>query len=234
MSRHRDPLPSRLTDAILSLQPTALWPMDDGNGPLRDIAGGNWNAAVTGTLAYRTAAASLIERAVTGTGTQYGVTSTSVPNPTTAMSVVSLISTTDATAANRAIIGRYSAGAGASWRLMLDTAHKPNATMFTNVAGTHVSWNANVVVNTGAWWLVAFSFTDAVGGTVWASNGSTLVSGASGVTSGAWNPTSSAAIHLGANGTFAPFPGSWAKQAYFRRALTETDVRYLASVAFGG
>jgi hypothetical protein len=38
-SRLRDPLPSRLTDAILSLHPTAYWPLNDGS-PVRDIVGG--------------------------------------------------------------------------------------------------------------------------------------------------------------------------------------------------
>jgi len=227
------PNAGRLRDAILSLAPTAYWPLDDGAGPLRDIAGG-WNAAVTGSPTFRVAAQDPIERGVTWSGTgQYATTSGSVPTPAASVSVACMFRTTNATAATRAIFSRGATNQN-SWQLDLSSANAPRFLIFTTTAGSTNGIQVGGAANDGRWHLmVGTSDGSFVRGYRASAAGFTV--GTPLADSIVWHLASTAGLQVAARADATPFPGDTAHAAYWNdRVLTEADARWLGTIAFGG
>ena len=229
-----DPFSTRLTDAILSLQPTAYWPMDEGVGNLRDPAGG-WTADVTGSPAFGVAAPSPIGRCVTWSGSgQYATSSGSVPVPTASISVACLMSTTDATAAGRYLMSRYAAS-NRSWTLSMTATHAFSFTCDQAAGAAHVTAVFGSASNDGRWYLVGGTFD---GTTAWGYLGrpnGVFGANSSGALTGSWKKDSTAGIGIAQLSAASLFPGSIAHVAYWAdRVLTAADFRYLTAVAQGG
>jgi hypothetical protein len=223
---------TRLRDAILSLQPTAYWPLDDGNGPLRDIAG-NWNATVTGTLGYGVAAPDPIGRGITFDGSSRGLSSTSAPVPTASLSVLALIRTTNASAATRVFAGR-GAASQYSWELDMDASHVARFLIWRADGGALNSASANVVVNDGGWWLVAGS-CDGTNVRHHAYSATTATDSAPTAVSTTWHLASTAGIYIAQIAGSSGYIGVEGHVAVFNdKVIGPTQLRWLRSIAFGG
>lgn len=235
MSRSRDPLTDRLRDAILSLQPTAYWPLDDGGSPLRDIAGGNWNATVTGSPS-RVAAQEPIGSgwAFSGSG-QYGAVSASIPTPTASISVLGLFRTTDAAAAQRQFLTRHAASQ-ASWTLGLGTTHGQQFICYQSGGSAHASAGVGTASNDGRWTLYAGSFDGTTIRAYRVSSTGTVAENTSTSLTGTWHTASTAAVGIAHRNTALLWPGDLAHLAYWRDGivLNRSHATWLGSVAFGG
>lgn len=224
---------ARLRDAILSLQPTAYWPLDDGSGPLRSL-GQNWPATVTGSPTFGVAAPDPIGRGITWSGSgQYATTDTSVPVPASSVSLLAILRTTDSSAAQRAIVARGAANQY-TWELQFNTAHKPKMIAYQAAGSTHCTATAATAANDGAWRLVIGTFD---GTTAWVRHGwaGGYETASDGTLTSTWHKSSTAAVSLAARITTALFPGTVAHLAYWSdRVLTDAEARWLTSIAFGG
>lgn len=230
MSRYRDPLSTRLRDAILSLQPTAYWPLDDGNGPLRDIAGGNWNATVTGSPTFGVGAQDPIGRGVTFSGTgQYVTTSGSVPTPAASVSVGCLYRTTDATASARYVLSR-AAASNYTWGLRLDASQRAVFDAYQGTTSVHASATVTGATNDGNWHLIVGTFD----GTTIRCYRDTATASSTTLTS-TWKKDSTAGVQVAAIANGALFPGTGAHAFLITdRVLTAAAVLWLYSIAAGG
>jgi len=231
------PLPSilaprtsaRLRDAILSLQPTAYWPLDDGSGVLRDIAGG-WNATVTGSPLYRVAARPPIDRGITWSGSgQYATTSTSVPTPVASISVGAWFQTTDATASARVMLGR-GASSQYSWDLRLGASHTAGLTVLQSNNSGHAAALVAGATNDGQWHLVVGTFD----GTTLRNYRDTATNSSTSLT-GTWHTASTAAVQVAALASGVLWPGALAHLFIINdRVLSASSVRWLLSIGMGG
>lgn len=232
MTRSRsDPLPgNRLAKAILSLHPTAYWPLDDGGSPLRDVSRG-WSATVTGSPSYGVAAPSPIGRGVTFSGTgQYAATATSIPTPATSMSVLALFATSDATAASRFLASR-GASSQYSWGLHLQSNHTIGGLVYQNTGSIHASVGVSGTVNDGAWHLAGMTFdgTTLRGYKDSATNSSTSLTGS-------WHKASTGPVRIAAAGNAGSlWIGTEACVVYWAdRVLTAAEFLFLNAIARGG
>lgn len=221
---------ARLRDAILSLQPTAYWPLDDGNGPLRDIAG-NWSAAVTGTPLYRQAAPQPIGRGVTWSGTgQYAVSSGSVPTPAASVSVLVFLNTTNATASVRTPAARRFSNQN-SWWLRLNSDHSVGFFAMQADGTNHCTATVAGAVNDGLWHIVTGTFD----GTTLRVMRDAATPATSTSLTGSWHTASTAGIGIAQNTTSNLFPGTLAHLALFTdRVVTHTEHLWLRTIAAGG
>ena len=226
--RRAEPIAS-LQDAILSLQPTAYWPLDDRGSPLRPLAGGR-TAAVTGTPTYGVAVQGPIERAMTLPGTAYAVSSTALPQATTALSAIAIFATTNATAASRVLLARYT-GAQPSWILYLSSAHKPTATLYQSGGAGFMGANNTANANDGLWHLSALTYD---GTTLGITTDGVLATSTS--QTGAWHTAPTVAPSIGGSaGGATLYTGSLAHCAYWaNRALTASELAWLRSFMRGG
>ena len=220
-------LPPSLDDAILSLNPTAFFPLTDGSSPLRDVARG-WDATVTGSPTFGVPVRSPFERAVTFSGTgQYATASPSVPTPATSMSVLAFLSTTNATASARAMIGR-AAALQYSFELRLGNSHTVLFNPLQSSGSSHVVATVAGAINDGNWHMAGGTFD---GTTCWCYRD--LLSGSSTTLTGTWHKTSTAALQIAAFASGDLFPGTLSRVAYWAdRVLTAAEYRWLYSVAF--
>jgi hypothetical protein len=231
----RAPISARLRDAILAYQPTTYHPSDSVVSPLVDVAR-NWNATVTGSPTIA-AAPDPIGRGITLSGTsQWGITSGSVPAPAASVSVIGFVSTTDASAAARALMAR-GAAAQHSWQLYLNSSHQATFEALQSGASSHCSAAiASSAINDGAWWMLAGTFDGTTLYTYRVSSTGVLSSATSTSLTSTWHKASTGGIGIGvrpSNGL--PMIGSIAHLAHWAdRLLTVSDIRYIASIAFGG
>lgn len=221
----------RLDRAILDLRPTLYLPMRDPVGPLRDASGGRWDATITGSPTYGVAAPSPIGRGVTWSGSgQYATTGTGIPNPSTGISVLAIGKTSDGSATNRHFIARAN-----SFRLYLNGGHTPTMDIIQPGGSTHAGINAGAAANTGEWFMAVGTFDGATVTCRLIFAGGSLSSNSSSSLTGSWGKASVAAATIGSNGAAGYFVGTSAHTAIINdRVLTTADVRWLASVAFGG
>lgn len=233
--RYRDPLPSRLRDAILSLQPTAYWPLDDGSGPLRSL-GQSWPATVTGSPTFGVAAPEPIGRGITWIGSgQYATTSGSVPVPSSSLSVLAIAATTDTTAASRSIVSR-GAASQYSWDLRISSTHAFQFIASQSSSAGHAAATVGASVNDGNLCLVVGTFD---GTTIRAYRGvlatGQFASASSTSLTGTWHKASTAGVQIAARADVQQFPGSIFTAAVLTdRVLTESELRWLFSIAAGG
>jgi hypothetical protein len=149
------------------------------------------------------------------------------------MSFLSIFSLTDATASVRNLAGRGTAGQF-QWKFALTTTHTVDFTPFqlNNVA--HCTVSAAGAVNDGRIRLAVGTF-DGTTGRLYVAANSSLVEASSTTLAGSWGIPSTAGIFIAATNSGSLFPGVIYRSAYWRdRVLSGADVRYLASVAFGG
>jgi hypothetical protein len=233
-SRLRDPLPSRLTDALRSYQPTGLWDQQDGAGALSDLTG-RWPATVTGSPTYRVAAPDPIGWGITWSGTgMYASTATSFPTPSASISVLSLVSTTNATAAARYIASRAAASQW-SWGLDLAATHVGRFSVFQAAGAIHATASTAGAINDGNWWLVAGTFDGTTVSFHRVSSTGVYGGGSNGSLTGSWHKASTAAVQLSAGNSTNLLPGTSSRTVVINdRILTAADVRYIASIVRGG
>lgn len=224
--RRRD----RLIQGILDLRPTALWWQRDAAGVLRDISGNEWHATVTGSPTY--GVPSPIGRVVTWPGgAVYATTSASIPTPTASMSALGFFRTSDATAANRFILGRGSA-AQHSWGLGIGSTHLGRFFASQSNGSSHALQTVAGAVNDGA------AALHLVGGTF---DGTTLRTfrdqSTNSTTSltGSWHTASTAPVQIAAYNTTTTWIGDLGPSAYWAsRVLAADEYRHLHALASGG
>ena len=224
-------LPPSLGDAILSLNPTAYWPLDDGHGPLRSLAQ-NWPATVTGSPTYGVAAQSPIGRGVTVASSPSALTAVSFPAASSAISMCAMVNLAY-NAGNRTILDRFTTGQG-SW--VWDIANGLNRFITKTSAGaTADAYSPSTVVGDSTWHFVYASFrasdklfTLCTDGTISTSTGT-----------GTWDPSqASIGVNIWASNTAsltARMNGTTAHVALWNDLyLSQAAVSWLSSIARGG
>lgn len=229
--RSRSRRTDRLTEALLDLG-MIVWPHDDAAGNLRTL-GGTWPGTMTGSPTYGVAARDPIGRGITYSGSgQFATASTSFPNPTTGLSVLSVIATTSASASNRAICARGAGGTGQGGHsLQMTAAHALMFKVFQADGTDHASATVSGAVNDGAIHLLAGTFD---GTTITAYRDLAAPATSTSLT-GSWGKASTAALRIAnLNGGFL-FPGTVYRNAVgIDRVLTASDISALVALATGG
>lgn len=235
--RRRTRLPgNRLRDAILSLQPTAYWPLDDTGTPLRSLAQ-NWTAAVTGSPTYAVAAPDPIGRSIAWPGgSVYASTATSFPNPSASISVLCLMRTTDATASVRRLFAR-GATSQYSWEIRMGATHGLVFVPLQSDGTAHANVNLGntTAANDGFWYLLMGTFDGTTVAGYKAKLGSTPVSASNTTLTASWYKSSTAAVQIAAMNSATTFPGTLAHAAIWNdRIIPAATFAWLASIAGGG
>lgn len=221
---------SRLRDAILSLQPTAYWPLDDGSGPLRSLVGG-WNATVTGSPTYGVAAREPIGRGVTWSGSgQYATTSTAIPNPASAMTVMVIFRVTDATAAVRALAARAGEVNQNSWTLHLNGSHNLAFQALQAGGSAHAATSTSGTVNDGAIHVGTGTFD---GSTITVRFDGNAVASSTSLT-GAWHVASTSGLMIAHRNGSTLLPGTEYGVIYWTRAISQSEHLFIQNIARGG
>jgi hypothetical protein len=224
--RRRRDLGTRLSDAILSLQPTACWPLDDGAGPLRDASGRGWNAAVTGSPTFGVAAADPIGRGIDWVASPYATTAVGVPVATTAVTVLGLVRTTSS-GAQRPFLTRY-----ACFDIRVHSGGQALFQVQQANGVAHAAALSGAAANDGSWHLAWGTFD----GTTVRCAVDAVAAGSSAALTGTWGTGSGQpAIIAKDAGTGTLFSGTLAHLALFTdRVLPDATRSWLAAIIKGG
>lgn len=224
------PFPDRLLDVFLAYQPDVCYPLADGSGPFRDAAR-SWHASVTGSPVFGAPAPAPIDRGVTFTTGQYGASSAAFPVQAASVSAVALMRTTNATAANRPLVGRH-----ANFQLYLNGAHTPTFSALQATTASHCGQNSGLVANNGLWWLVGGSFDGTTVRCASFSEAGVGTTQTNTTLTGSWSKGANA-VEVGAlaGAALGQFQGTLAYVSVWNdRIVSLADMRSLASAAFGG
>lgn len=217
----------RLIRTVLDLRPTWLIPCRAAAGPLQDLAGRRLDAPVTGSPTFGAALPS--GRGITWSGSgQYATGPTDIPTGT-AVSVLAILATTNATAAARSVVGRV--GTGSSWRLALASGHNALFTAFQSGGSNHASAAPSGAMNDGAEHLVLGTFD---GTTIRCARDSAAAATSTSLT-GSWGSGSGTAVQIAAANSLIPLPGTTGLVAYWHdRIVSDAERLMIDSIRRGG
>lgn len=221
----------RFADALLSYAPTALL-LDNRQTTISDVSGRGWHGTITGTPIRGVPFAG--ERGTTWSGSgQFATTSTSIPNPTAAISVVTVFRTTDAGAAARSMFARGATNQF-SWDLRIGSTHLPTFVAYQSNAATHCAASTAVAANDGLLNVVAGTFDGTTLRVYRISQSGIVNTNSSTSLTNSWHITSTAGVQMaGISGGSQLFPGLVGPSAVYNdKILTNNDIRYLAWTLF--